>query len=307
MGSAHPTIAKGMGGAMPLPGFEELFARLDAARPEIGVVAAGGADQTVLEALAQAAARGWVRPVLTGSVAEIQALAARLGIELAAFDCVESSEPAVSAVELIHAGRANDLMKAVLDRSKGLRTERVIGQIVLMELRRDARRLLLTDTGICIDPSYEEKRGLAVQSLELARTLGLAEPSVAFMAATEKENPKLPDTVDSARLASELMSGVFGACKARGPLSFDLAYADEAGQKKKIEGDVVGAADVLVFPNLLSANLTVKAIMYTADCRFGGLLCGTAAPVVFMSRADSTATRMNSLALTLTAFLSKTE
>ena len=103
------------------------------------------------------------------------------------------------------------------------------------------------------------------------------------------------------------MSGVFGACKARGPLSFDLAYADEAGQKKKIEGDVVGAADVLVFPNLLSANLTVKAIMYTADCRFGGLLCGTAAPVVFMSRADSTATRMNSLALTLTAFLSKTE
>jgi phosphate butyryltransferase len=302
---------------MPLPGFDELFARLDAARPEIGVVAAGGADQTVLEALGQAAARGWVRPVLTGSVVEIQALAARLGIDLAAFDCVESSEPAVSAVELIHAGRAKalmkgqiatpDLMKAVLDRSKGLRTERVIGQIVLMELRRDARRLLLTDTGICIDPSYEEKRGLAVQSIELARTLGLAEPSVAFMAATEKENPKLPDTVDSARLASELMSGVFGACKARGPLSFDLAYADEAGQKKKIEGDVVGAADVLVFPNLLSANLTVKAIMYTADCRFGGLLCGTAAPVVFMSRADSTETRMNSLALTLTAFLSKTE
>ena len=64
-------------------------------------------------------------------------------------------------------------------------------------------------------------------------------------------------------------------------------------------GEVVGAADVMIFPDLLSANLTVKAIMYTADCCFGGMLGGTAAPVVFMSRADSPQTRLNSLALTL--------
>jgi phosphotransacetylase len=55
----------------------------------------------------------------------------------------------------------------------------------------------------------------------------------------------------------------------------------------------------MVFPDLLSANLTVKAIMYTADCRFGGVLRGTLVPVVFMSRADSVATRLNSLALSL--------
>ena len=84
-----------------------------------------------------------------------------------------------------------------------------------------------------------------------------------------------------------------------GPLSFDLAYAADAGAKKKIAGGVVGAADAMLFPDLLSANLTVKAIMYTADCRFGGLLYGAACPVVFMSRADTTSTRLNSLALTL--------
>jgi phosphotransacetylase len=82
-------------------------------------------------------------------------------------------------------------------------------------------------------------------------------------------------------------------------LSFDLAYATDAGEKKRIEGSVVGAADAMLFPDLLSANLTVKAIMYTADCRFGGVLCGTACPVVFMSRADTTTTRMNSVALAL--------
>jgi phosphotransacetylase len=82
-------------------------------------------------------------------------------------------------------------------------------------------------------------------------------------------------------------------------LSFDLAFADDAAQKKHIASAVAGAADVLLFPNLLAANLTVKAIMYTADCRFGGVLCGAACPVVFMSRADTTATRLRSLALAL--------
>jgi phosphotransacetylase len=84
-----------------------------------------------------------------------------------------------------------------------------------------------------------------------------------------------------------------------GPLSFDLAYAADAGEKKQIESSVVGAADIMLFPNLLPANLTVKAIMYAAECEFGGVLRGTSAPVVFMSRADSTQTRLNSLALTL--------
>jgi phosphotransacetylase len=65
---------------------------------------------------------------------------------------------------------------------------------------------------------------------------------------------------------------------------------------------VIGAADVMLFPNLVAANLTVKAMMYTADCRFGGLLCGAACPVIFMSRADTAETRLNSLAFALAAF-----
>lgn len=294
---------------MPLPAFSELFERLDQLRPRVAVVAAGGADVTVMEALAEAARRGWVHPILTGDVSEMNALAERLQVDSKEFRFVPADQPARKAVELIREGDARmlmkgqiatpELMKAVLDRQTGLRTGDVIGQVVLMDLPRDNRRLLLTDTGICIAPTREEKLGLAKQSLSIAQELGLACPSIAFMAATEKANPNMPDTVDSADLAAELASGIHGTCHAAGPLSFDLAYANDAGQKKRIEGDVVGAADILVFPNLLSANLTVKAIMYTAVCRFGGLLCGTSAPVVFMSRADSTETRLNSLAYTI--------
>ena len=120
-----------------------------------------------------------------------------------------------------------------------------------------------------------------------------------MMAATETVKIAMPETVEADELTRRNRQGEFGDCSIEGPLSFDLAYAAEAGAKKRIEGSVVGAADIMVFPNLLSANLTVKAIMYTADCRFGGVLKGTTAPVVFMSRADDVATRLNSLALTL--------
>ena len=98
------------------------------------------------------------------------------------------------------------------------------------------------------------------------------------MAATETVKPAMPETVEAAELVRRNRQGEFGDCVIEGPLSFDLAYAADAGAKKRIEGSVVGAADVMIFPNLLSANLTVKAIMYTADCRFGGVLRGTSAP-----------------------------
>ena len=119
------------------------------------------------------------------------------------------------------------------------------------------------------------------------------------MAATETIKPSMPETVEAAELVRRNRQGELAHCLIEGPLSFDLAYAADAGAKKRIEGSVVGAADIMLFPNLLSANLTVKAIMYTADCKFGGVLRGTSAPVVFMSRADTTETRLNSLALTL--------
>src|SRR5262249_38790908 len=125
--------------------------------------------------------------------------------------------------------------------------------------------------------------------------LGEPTPRVALLSATEKPTDSLPDTREAAEIASRPFTG----CVVQGPLSFDLAYAPESGRRKGVAGPVAGAADVLIFPDLNSANLTCKAMMYTADCRFGGVLMGAACPVVFMSRADSTQTRLRSLALAL--------
>jgi phosphate butyryltransferase len=108
----------------------------------------------------------------------------------------------------------------------------------------------------------------------------------------------MPETLDAAELQRLNRSGLIPVCVVRGPLSFDLAFA-AAAARKELRDPAFGVADVLLFPDLLSANLTVKAIMYTADCRSGGMLCGAAGPVAFLSRADTAATRLNSLALVL--------
>ncbi|QDT66911.1 phosphate acyltransferase [Calycomorphotria hydatis] len=297
---------------MPLPTFEQLFAITDELTEPIPVVAAGGADRTVLEALAEAAQRGWVKPLLTGKQAEMESIAAEADIDLSPFTLIDSDTPAQAAVAEIRAGRAAalmkgqiptpELMKAVLDRENGLRTEEVIGQIVLMEIVRDQRAFLMTDTGISPFPNVEQRAGLIRHAISTAEALGVSDPKVALMAATEKPTPAIPSTEEARQLAE---STDWSPAVVEGPLSFDLSYAADAGSKKQVDGGVVGAVDAMVFPDLTSANLTVKAIMYTADCRFGGMLRGTSAPVVFMSRADTTETRLRSLALTLSVVKSR--
>lgn len=294
---------------MPLDRFERLFADADATRPTVGVAAAGAADRTVLEALRVACDRGWITPFVAGREADIRTTADAAAIDLHGFTILDSDDPARAAVAAVRDGRARLLMKgqiatpalmaALLDPAAGLRTGRVIAQVVLMEIPAHDRRFLLADTGVTIRPTLEQKTDILRSAVAVAGALGADVPCVALMAATESVTDKMPDTLDSAEMQRRGQMGEFGHCAVQGPLSFDLAYAADAGDKKRIGGEVVGAADVMLFPDLLSANLTVKAIMYTADCRFGGVLCGAACPVVFMSRADTTATRLNSLALVL--------
>jgi phosphotransacetylase len=296
---------------MPLDGFDRLFRDADARAEPVAVAAAGGDDPTVIEALRIAADRGWVRPILVGPEERIRDLATSLGIALDGFAVAHAESDAVAraAVDLVRSGEARALMKgqiatpalmaAVLDPQAGLRTGRTVCQVVLMEIRRDDRRFLLADTGISVKPDLRKRIDILRGAVDVAHALGSARPKIALMAATEAVKLEMPETVDADELSRRNRQGEFDDCLIEGPLSFDLAYAADAGAKKRIEGSVVGAADVLIFPDLLSANLTVKAIMYTADCRFGGVLRGTSAPVVFMSRADTTGTRLNSLALTL--------
>jgi phosphotransacetylase len=294
-----------------LPGFDELNHWADDRARGVEVAVVGGDDPTVLAALEAAVRRGWIRPRVVGAEAAVRSLANELCVSVDGIDFVPCApeDAAATAVAEVRSGRARAVMKgqiatpallkAILDPEAGLRTERVICQVVLMEVPRDGRRFLLADTGITIRPSFTQKAEILHATVEVAHALGLARPRVALLAASETVRDSMPETLHAQELSRSYGQSATARCEVQGPLSFDLAYASDAGARKRIGGSVVGAADAMIFPDLLSANLTVKAIMYTADCHFGGVLRGTSAPVVFMSRADDTPTRLNSLALAL--------
>ena len=296
---------------MGIDGFKRLYHDSDQRAVPAAVAVAGGDDPTVLEAMRIACDCGWVQPILVGPEPRIRevALASEIALDGFTIRHAEGDAIAAAAVGLVRAGDARALMKgqiatpalmkAVLHHDTGLRTGRVVCQVVLMEVPRDRRRFLLADTGISVQPSLDDRIDILRSTVEVADALWETTPKVALMAATETVKPSMPETVEAAELVRRNQHGELANCLIEGPLSFDLAYATDAGTKKRFEGSVVGSADIMLFPNLLSANLTVKAIMYTADCKFGGVLRGTTAPVVFMSRADTTETRLNSLALTL--------
>jgi phosphate butyryltransferase len=293
---------------MPLPGFDGLLEAARARRKPLSVAVAGGADPTILEAVRVGCDEGWLAPVLFDRERNIQGLADTCGIDLHGMRVVDTREAAAAAVAFVREQDERallmkgqiatpELLKAILDPQEGLRTGRVICQVVLMEICAQQRSFLLADTGICIQPDLPQKKDILYSLVEVAGQLGVAEPRVAVMAASEKLSEAMPETLDAGELQRQNEIGVLRGCLVRGPLSFDLAYSVEAAARKRLEDRAFGVADGMLFPNLLSANLTVKAIMYTAPCRFGGVLMGTRCPVAFMSRADTTQTRLHSLAL----------
>jgi phosphotransacetylase len=294
---------------MPIIGFDDLYQDADRLSKPVPVAVAGGCEPTVLTALRAACDRSWITPLVTGREREIRQVAETCAISLAGFTVLDSDNPGVTAVAQVREERAQMLMKgqistpslirAVLDPEAGLRAGRIICQVVLVDLRRINRRILLTDTGVCIRPTLEQKIDILRSAVAVAHALGEDLPRVAILAATEEVTEVMPETVEGLELQRRGQLGEIPGCRIQGPMSFDLAFAADAGLRKRVGGPVVGAADVLLFPDLASANLTVKAIMYTADCRYAGVLCGAACPIVFMSRSDTAATRLNSLALAI--------
>jgi phosphotransacetylase len=295
---------------MPLLDFDQLHQLANERSQATPVAVAGGADGTVLTALRTALDRGWALPLVVGDRVLIQEKAEEAAIDLHGFELIDASSPAEAAVEQVRSGRAQMLMKgqvatpalmsAILDEHHGLRTDRTIAQVVLMQILAPHRRFLLADTGICVQPTLAQRLDICRSVVEIAHALQEPNPHIAWLAASEAINDKMPETGDAQQLVTLIREDLnFPHCIVDGPLSFDLAYAAEAASRKNFDSPVYGNADAMLFPNLLAANLTVKAIMYTSDCHFGGVLTGTRCPVVFMSRADSVQTRLDSLAFAL--------
>jgi len=135
-------------------------------------------------------------------------------------------------------------------------------------------------------------------AIDVAKRLGYARPKAAVLAAIEKVNVKdMPATVDAAVIAKMGESGQFPDCDVAGPYALDIAVSKEAARMKHIEGPVAGKADILLCPDINSANILYKSLVYFSNREMANAMVGVKAPLVMSSRSDSALTKLYTLAL----------
>ncbi|MEW9897655.1 bifunctional enoyl-CoA hydratase/phosphate acetyltransferase [Chitinivorax sp. PXF-14] len=249
-------------------------------------------------------------PVLVGPQAKIAATAAAAGVDLDGIEIVDvehSHAAAQKSVDLAREGKVESLMKgslhtdelmaAVVPSATGLRTNRRISHVFVLDVPAYSRPLLVTDAAINIAPTLEDKIDIVQNAIHLAHVLGVPEPKVAILSATEVVNIKIPSTMDAALLCKMADRGQITGGVLDGPLAFDNAISPDAARTKHIVSPVAGQADILVAPDLEAGNMLAKNMSYFAGADSAGIVLGARVPIVLTSRADNVRSRLASAAV----------
>lgn len=293
--------------------FQQLFQRLSKEQKQ-RVVIAGGEDLEALKAAKASYEQGIGEAVLVGREEEIESAMEELGYTDHSFiqDMVfvkNEEEKGPVAVEEVKKGgillkgkiKTAHLLKAVLNREKGLRTENYISNVFVFEDQREeqSRLVLLSDGGVNIKPDLPAMVSIIKNAVSVAHKLGIEKPKVAMLAAVEVVNPDMEETVQAAVIAKMNERGQIPGCIIDGPLALDNAISEFAVRKKEIESSVAGHADILIVPNITCGNILGKSIIYYADFPEGNLVVGARVPVMIPSRADKSEAKLNAIALSI--------
>lgn len=263
-----------------------------------------------IAAAIEANAEGLIEPILVGPPHKIAAAADKAGISIDGLRIVateHSHAAATKAVELAAAGTVHGLMKgslhtdellaAVVTAQSGLRTERRISHVYVLDVPAYPKPLIVTDAAINITPTLDQKRDICQNAIDLMHVLGVAEPLVAILAAVETVDPAMPATLEAAALTVMAARGQITGAKLDGPLAFDNAVNLDSARIKDIVSPVAGHADILVVPNLEAGNMLAKQLIYLAGADAAGLVLGARVPIILTSRADTLRVRLVSAAL----------
>jgi phosphotransacetylase len=293
--------------------YEQMLIKCKSLKPVVTAVA-HPCEQSALSGAVQAARQGLIIPILVGPRQKIEATAESAGIDISEYQIVDtphSHASAVKAVELVREGTAellmkgslhtDELMAAVVSREKGLRTERRISHVFVMDVPTYHKVLFVTDGAINIAPTLEDKADICQNAIDLIIALGLKRPKVAILAAVETVTSKMPATVDAAALCKMADRGQIKGAVLDGPLAFDNAISKQAADTKGIHSEVAGNPDILLVPDLESGNILAKQLSFLANADSAGLVLGARVPIILTSRADSVRARIASCGVAMLA------
>jgi len=278
--------------------------------PRIPTAVCHPCSKTALEGAIDAAASDLIDPILVGPEAKIRELAESRDLDITPYRLVDvrhSHDAAAKAVALCRSGEAEALMKgslhtdellgAVVSSKTGLRTERRISHVFVMDVPTYPRPLFITDAAINIYPDLDAKTDILKNAIQLAHALNIDQPRVAILSAVETVNPKIPATIEAAALCKMADRGQIQGALIEGPLAFDNAVSKEAALIKGIRSPVAGEADILLVPDLEAGNMLAKQLAYLGRADSAGIVVGARVPIILTSRADSAEARMASCAV----------
>ncbi|ASI34874.1 MULTISPECIES: phosphate butyryltransferase [unclassified Exiguobacterium] len=284
-----------------------------AAQLEDSIVAIASADdEEVMDAVALAIEHDLARFHLFGDATRIQQMIHARGLSESQFVITHTATAQEAAERAAYAVRKGDasvlmkglvptatFMKAVLNKEMGLRSGNVLSHVALFEVAGRESAIGLTDAAIHIAPTLEDKVHIIENGVSALRAIGYTLPKVAVLAAVEVVNPTMQATIDAALLTQMNRRGQIKDCLVDGPLALDNAVNLDAAKQKGLTGDVAGAADLLVVPQIEVGNVIYKSLMYFAHASVAAILVGAKAPVVLTSRADTAEAKLYSLAFAL--------
>ncbi len=289
--------------------YDRLIAAAKAIPPAVTIVV-HPCDESSLRGTVEAAEAGIIKPILVGPAAKIRDVASKHDIDIRSFEIVDaphSEAAAARAVEMIHEAKGEMLMKGSLHTDElmrsvaaktGLRTERRISHVFVMDVPSYAETVLITDAAINIFPDLDAKRDIIQNAIDLFNQAGFGNlPRVAILSAVETVTSKIPSTIEAAALCKMADRGQITGGLLDGPLAFDNAVDKEAARIKGIKSEVAGRAQILVVPDLEAGNMLAKNLAYFAKADSAGIVLGARVPIVLTSRADSLRARMASCAV----------
>jgi len=294
--------------AEPIRSFREIVSRARQIPARLGVI--WPHDTETIKAAADCIELGLCDAVFYGQEHIIRETAGQAGIQSDAFkiyECPGCNEAVKRGIAAARSGKINILMKGLIETAvlfkeiltsgAALSRQGLLSQVGVFEFPSQNRLVVLSDAGINICPTLKEKALIVNNAVTVAGALGMDCPKVAMLAALEKVNEKMPCTVEAAIIAKMAERGQIKGCVIDGPLALDNALLPNAAATKGLSGPVAGMADVLVVPDIEAGDVLYKAISDLACFPTGSVVVGGSIPMVVPSRADSSETKRNSVAL----------
>ena len=276
--------------------FEQLKEMLKAMPVKRKVAVVPAQDEHTLEAISHAYRDGMVEPVLIGDEPKIREILAQIGTDADKMTIIHVEDPTEAIqkaadmardgeVDCIMKGKTETgaLMKVLVNHERGIRKNDTMSLLAFMESPNYHKVFAITDVGLLTYPSKDQKKAAIQNAVEAFHALGVEQPKVAILAAVEKVNPKMKETVEAAEIKEEGVEG----CIIEGPISYDLAMDPASAPIKGYVSPVAGDADLLVVPDIVSGNIAAKTITVIGGGRTGGVVLGAKVPVLLVSRAAS--------------------